>query len=180
RACTCNFTAVERYRRKISGPLLDRIDMHVCVEPVPFGEMVESGSGESSATVRERVREARSAQRDRFSGKTLNGQMTADDLRRHVPIDSVETRAMLEQAMDDDGLTSRALNRVRRVARTIADLAGAGTVASEHLREALGYRVLDRGALGGEYGRVVAAPPPPGEHPPKTSTPAGDGEAERQ
>ncbi|MEM6532026.1 MAG: YifB family Mg chelatase-like AAA ATPase [Myxococcota bacterium] len=172
RACTCNFTAVERYRRKISGPLLDRIDMHVCVEPVPFTSMVSAGCGESSESVRTRVSHARSKQRERFEGETLNGAMNAEELRRHVPLDSPSSRALLEAAVDRDGLTSRAMNRVRRVARTIADLADAAQVEPVHLEEALRFRVLDRGGLGGREG-IRAAPPPPVHVP-------NDGEAERQ
>jgi magnesium chelatase family protein len=144
-ACKCSPMQIERYMARISGPLLDRIDLHIEVPAVPFQELSASADGTSSATMREQVGRARRAQQRRFGshGAALNGRMTSRQLRKHCALDD-EGKALLKNAMDDLGLSARAHDRILRMARTIADLEG-----SEHLRqanvvEAINYRTLDR------------------------------------
>jgi len=144
--CLCDQVRVARYRSRISGPLLDRIDLQIDVAAVPFEKLAEDRRGESSASVRERVTAARGAQQERFKrspGVFANGQMGPGDLRRWCRPDRDVTR-FLQRAVDGLGLSARAYHRVLKVARTIADLAGEETVGQEHVAEALLYRRMDR------------------------------------
>jgi len=144
--CLCDPAHVHRYRARVSGPLLDRIDLHVEVPAVPFGPLSDPARGEPSATVRERVVEARAIQDERLAeapGVYSNAQMGAGELRRFVRPGSRVGRLM-EHAVNRLGLSARAYHRVLRVARTIADLEGGGHVGEDHVLEALQYRVLDR------------------------------------
>jgi magnesium chelatase family protein len=145
--CKCNPMAIERYLGKISGPLLDRIDIHLEVPAVPFAELSKVGDGTSTATMRAQVDAARAVQAKRFAGTpgagTVNGSMSSRQIRKHCPLED-ETRAMLGTAMADLGLSARAHDRILRVARTIADLANAPAIEVDHLAEAIGYRTLDR------------------------------------
>jgi magnesium chelatase family protein len=136
---------IERYMGRISGPLLDRIDLHIEVPAVPFQELAARADGTSSATMREQVHRAREAQRRRFGTESqrLNGRMTSRQLRKHCPLDA-ECRSLLETAMNELGLSARAHDRILRMARTIADLDGAEQLQVAHLSEAIGYRSLDR------------------------------------
>jgi magnesium chelatase family protein len=139
---------VTRYRARISGPLLDRIDLHVPVPSVPFRELDggPSGEGEGSAAVRERVVRSREAQRERFrndEGLFANGQMGPSHLRRHCRV-APDVARMLQQALDHLKLSARAYHRLLKVARTIADLDGCDAIGERHAREALYYRTLDR------------------------------------
>ena len=145
RPCKCNPVAIERYIGKISGPLLDRIDLHIEVPAVPFQELAASADGTSSAVMREQVHQARLAQRQRFGpgGHRLNGRMSSRQLRKFCVLDE-EGRGLLKTAMDELGLSARAHDRILRVARTIADLEGADAIGPGHLSEAIGYRSLDR------------------------------------
>jgi magnesium chelatase family protein len=145
RQCNCTPMQIERYLGKISGPLLDRIDIHLEVPAVPFRELSGDQTGTNSATMRGDVVRARQAQSVRFAGKRthLNGRMTPRQIRAHCRLDAAG-EAMLRSAMDDLGLSARAHDRILRVARTIADLAGCETIQSEHLQEAVNYRTLDR------------------------------------
>jgi magnesium chelatase family protein len=145
RTCTCPSLQVQRYRGRVSGPLLDRIDIHVEVRGVAFRELADQQAGESSATVRDRVEGARQNQLARFAGRPLfcNAQMAARDVRRHAAPEPAAER-LLEQAMHSLGLSARAYSRILKVARTIADLAGAATVGAAHVAEAVQYRSLDR------------------------------------
>jgi magnesium chelatase family protein len=144
-ACKCSPMQIERYLGRISGPLLDRIDLHLEVPAVPFQELAASADGTSSATMREQVLRARQIQRQRFGPDShrLNGRMTSRQLRKHCVLDD-QGRALLKQAMDDLGLSARAHDRILRVARTIADLDGSEAIRHGHLSEAIGYRSLDR------------------------------------
>ncbi len=136
---------IERYVARISGPLLDRIDMHIEVPSVPFQELSGSADGTSSALMREQVNRAREAQKQRFGADShrLNGRMTSRQLRRHCVLDE-EGRNLLKNAMEDLGLSARAHDRILRVARTIADLEGSSDIRPSHLSEAINYRSLDR------------------------------------
>jgi magnesium chelatase family protein len=143
--CKCSPMAIEKYLGKISGPLLDRIDLHIEVPAVPFEELSRTTDGTSTTTMRSQVDGARAIQAKRFVGSShpLNGRMSSRQIRQHCPLDT-ETRAMLGQAMSDLGLSARAHDRILRVARTIADLAATETIQADHLAEAIGYRTLDR------------------------------------
>jgi magnesium chelatase family protein len=150
RPCLCGLDAVQRYRSRVSGPLLDRIDLHITVDAVPFRELVCRHSGaEKSSAVRARVLEARARQRERFGGARINATMTQPELERHVPLSS-DVLGLVERAIDKHGMSTRAVTRVLKVARTIADLAGVDDVGVAHVREAIGLRVLDREALAEE------------------------------
>jgi magnesium chelatase family protein len=144
-ACKCTPVLIERYMGRISGPLLDRIDMHIEVPGVPFQELSGSADGTSSALMREQVNKARVAQRKRFGQDThtLNSRMTTRQLRRHCVLDEAG-KALLKTAMEELGLSARAHDRILRVARTIADLDGAADIRPEHVTEAISYRSLDR------------------------------------
>ena len=145
RQCRCTPQQVERYRERISGPMLDRIDLHVEAPAVSFDELRGRESGEPSAAIRERVVAARNVQHARFGpGKVrVNARMTTPQLRRHCALDSA-AEGLLRMAMDNLNLSARAHDRVLKVARTIADLAGSESIAPEHLGEAIQYRTLDR------------------------------------
>lgn len=146
RECRCSPAEVQRYRGRMSGPLLDRIDLHVDVPAVKYQELTRGEKGEASARVRERVVNARRRQLERFGGRRglfCNAQMTGKDLEAHCRLDEAPLR-LLERAMDRMGLSARAYNRILRVARTIADLAQVETISREHISEAIHYRTLDR------------------------------------
>ncbi len=144
-ACKCNPNQIEKYMARISGPLLDRIDMHIEVPAVPFQELSASADGTSSAVMREQVSKARAVQRRRFGADnvTLNSRMTTRQLRRHCILDD-EGKQLLKTAMDELGLSARAHDRILRVARTVADLDGSDSIKASHVVEAISYRSLDR------------------------------------
>jgi len=138
--------AAKKYLHRISGPLLDRIDLHLEVPAMKHEQLLSAEPGEGSAPIRERVEKARTRQRDRLgvaSGIFNNAQMGSRELKRHVPLDQ-EARGLLAHAMTDLGLSARALDRILKVARTIADLAESESVHLDHLAEAIQYRTLDR------------------------------------
>jgi magnesium chelatase family protein len=135
--CRCDDTAVDRYRARISGPLLDRIDLHVTVARVPYGELAGAAAGEDSAAIRTRVVAARGRQHAR--ARTLNARLRGADLRLHATLDTPSS-ALFEGVMQRERLSARSFDRIVRVARTIADLAGAEQVAREHVAEALLFR----------------------------------------
>ena len=143
--CRCAIGQVQRYRTRLSGPLLDRIDLHVEVPAVPFRALSGGPTGECSVAVRARVEQARGIQLGRFRGRSLfcNAQMHSRDLDRYCALDGAGQR-LLEQAMTKLGLSARAYARILRVARTIADLAHAETITTAHVAEAIQYRCLDR------------------------------------
>jgi magnesium chelatase family protein len=142
---------LSRYHARISGPLLDRIDLHVEVPRVAVGALAEEVVGEeSSAAVRARVVAARERQRIRFAARPFaaNAHIPGREVRRWCRIDT-RGRKLLEVASDRLGLSARAYTRILRVARTIADLAGESAISSTHLAEAIQYRSLDRAAARG-------------------------------
>ncbi len=144
-ACKCNPVQIERYMARISGPLLDRIDLHIEVPAVPYQELAARQDGTSSAHMREQVLRARAVQARRFGGdgQRLNSRMNSRQLRRYCILDA-EGQRLLQSAMEELGLSARAHDRILRVARTIADLDGSETIRPGHLTEAIGYRSLDR------------------------------------
>ena len=150
RACVCAPGQVQRYLAKVSGPLLDRIDLHVEVTPVPFDALNRREDAEPSAAVRQRVVAARERQAARFAAdesRYCNAQMTAPEVRRHCRLDAAG-QGLLKAALTRLGLSARAHDRILKVARTIADLAGADAISAEHLAEAVQYRSLDRAGWG--------------------------------
>ena len=147
RECRCSPGQVERYRQRISGPLLDRIDLHVEAPAVEYKDLTDTIPAESSASIRERILKARSLQRARFakSRKTsCNARMSHTQLKEHCRLND-SGNELLKRAMTDLNFSARAYDRILKVARTIADLAGQESIAADHLLEALSYRNLDRG-----------------------------------
>ncbi len=145
RQCTCTPMQIERYLSRISGPLLDRIDIHIEVPPVPFRELSDTNSGTSSSVMRDQVRAARDRQRHRFRGEAhhVNGKMQARQIRKHCRL-SEGAAALLKNAMDDMGLSARAHDKILRISRTIADLDDSEDIEEIHLSEAVNFRTLDR------------------------------------
>ena len=146
-SCVCTPGQIQRYMNKISGPLLDRIDIQIEITPVPFSEISKSQPGESSAVIRERVIKARHIQEERFKdipGIHCNAQMSERMIHQYAEPDEASI-ALLRTAMERLSLSARAYNRILKVARTIADLAGSERVERQHVAEAIGYRMLDRG-----------------------------------
>jgi magnesium chelatase family protein len=142
----CTPREIQNYLGRISGPLLDRIDLHIEVPQVPFRQMTSEQPGEASAKIRERVLEARQRQQARFRSRprvTCNARMGSRDLKQHCALDPVILE-MLKSAMADLNLSARAYDRILKVARTIADLAGEERISSDHVSEAVQLRTLDR------------------------------------
>lgn len=151
RECTCPPGAVQKYLNKISGPLLDRIDLHVEVTPVPFSELSSERESENSSQIRERVIKAREIQAERFKdhkGIYCNAHMGSNLLKQICIIDT-PSQKLLKIAMERLQLSARAYDRILKVSRTIADLAGSEQIKAEHLAEAIQYRSLDRENWGG-------------------------------
>jgi magnesium chelatase family protein len=145
RQCSCSTDQTARYVSRISGPLLDRIDLQVEVPGLSAAEISSEAGGEPSAAIRDRVDAARIRQRERFQGTPVkcNAEMTARLLRKHCALDA-HSKKLLETAVEKLGLSARAYDRILKVARTIADLAGAEAISAPHLAEAIQYRALDR------------------------------------
>jgi magnesium chelatase family protein len=151
RECECPPGAVQKYLSRISGPLLDRIDIHIEVTPVPFQDLSDNADAESSATIRNRVVHARQIQQERFrvhSEIHCNAQINPSMMIRHCKPDQAGA-TLLKNAMERLDLSARAYDRILKVARTIADLDGSAAVRSHHLAEAINYRSLDRKGWGG-------------------------------
>ena len=146
RECRCGPVQVQRYRQRISGPLLDRIDLHVEVPLIDYKELSAAETGESSEVIRERVERARSVQRARFAehqGVVSNSAMQPKQLKQWCQLDK-EGSAFLDQAMNEMDLSARAYDRILKVARTLADLEESETILGNHILEAIQYRSLDR------------------------------------
>ena len=145
RECTCTPPIIQRYVSKISGPLLDRIDIHIDMPAVKYRELREDSGGETSDRIRERVVAARKRQLGRYQGEKIycNAQMSHRQLRKYCDI-SVDCERLLESAMSRLGLSARAHDRILKVARTIADLEGAESIGHALISEAIQYRSLDR------------------------------------
>ena len=148
--CVCNPGQVQRYLNRISGPLLDRIDLQIEIVPVPFEKISDAREGEPSAAIRERVIAARKIQEERFKneeGIHCNAQMTPRLIAKHAALDE-QSLALLKTAMTRFNLSARAYDRILKVARTIADLDDSENILSHHIAEAIGYRNLDRESWG--------------------------------
>ncbi len=146
RTCTCNEGMIQRYMSKISGPLLDRIDIHIEVPAVKYKELASKTSGESSSEIRERVVKARKIQQERFAAVPSvynNADMGSKQIRTYCSLNS-DCENLLKMAMTNLGLSARAYDRILKVSRTIADLEGEAEIQPAHISEAIQYRTLDR------------------------------------
>jgi magnesium chelatase family protein len=143
--CSCTPTQVQRYENRLSGPLLDRIDMHLEAASVPYKEMSAVGNGESSSVIKKRVEKARLVQKTRFKhyrGYYCNGQMTPKDIKKICSVDRPSEK-LLENAVERLGLSARSYHRIFKIARTIADLDQCERLQVNHIAEAIQYRRLD-------------------------------------
>ena len=144
--CSCTPMQIERYLGRISGPLLDRIDIHIEVPPVPFRELSDTADGTSSESMRASVVQAREHQVRRFADTTStreNGKMKPPEIRKYCKLDN-DAEQLLKAAMEEMGLSARAHDKILRIGRTIADLADSAEIKAEHLSEAINFRTLDR------------------------------------
>lgn len=143
--CLCSGPTIQKYQSKISGPLLDRIDLHIDVPPLNYSELSEKGWGESSEAIRNRVQKARDRQVERFQRPLFcsNSQMGPREIREYCGLNP-EGEKLLELAIKKWGLSARAYHRILKVSRTIANLEGSSTIEASHLSEAIGYRSLDK------------------------------------
>ena len=144
-SCTCDSGSIMRYRNRISGPLLDRIDIHVEVAAVAYSDLSSLPTGDSSLDIRKRVNDARELQRERFKehGIYNNSQMNSRMMRKYCELDK-DSNALMQIAIDKMGYSARVFDRILKVSRTIADLDGSENIKSEHISEAIQYRTLDR------------------------------------
>ena len=145
RQCKCNPLQVERYIGRISGPLLDRLDIHIEVPPVPFRQLSDQSVGTSSEKMKTDVYAAREMQQRRFGKNSLrlNGRMTPPQIRKYCKLET-DAESLLKSAMEEMGLSARAHDKILRISRTIADLSASDNINSDHLSEAINYRTLDR------------------------------------
>ncbi|MBN2061575.1 MAG: YifB family Mg chelatase-like AAA ATPase [Deltaproteobacteria bacterium] len=145
RECMCNYQRIQRYRSKISGPLMDRIDIHMEVPAVNYRDIAAKRIGKSSTEILAGIKKAREIQTERFRRTKIhtNSEMNSRMIRKFCEIDA-ESEDLLEVAMEKLGLSARAHSRVLKIARTIADLEGEGDIKSDHVAEAIQYRSLDR------------------------------------
>ena len=153
KACTCSPSSVGKYLHKISGPLLDRIDLQIEVVPVSYEELTNHTLTENSSTIRNRVQNARAIQLQRFRqrpGININAQMQSYDLKEWATLDDTSAK-LLKIAMEQFHLSARAYDRIIKVARTIADLDGAKDIQNQHISESIQYRILDRAGWGQAY-----------------------------
>jgi magnesium chelatase family protein len=145
RQCQCNPIQIERYMSRISGPLLDRLDIHIEVPPVPFRELSTQTAGTNSETMKAQVIAARAIQQQRFGKGSLrlNGRMLPSQIRQFCKLES-DAETLLKNAMEEMGLSARAHDKILRISRTIADLEASENISAMHLSEAINYRTLDR------------------------------------
>ena len=143
--CTCNENQVAKYMSKISGPLLDRIDIHIEVSPVKYDKLNDTSNIETSAEIKKRVDKARKIQEERYKEYKIfsNSELTPKMLDKFCALD-LESQKIMEKAFERLGLSARAYGRILKVARTIADLEGSENIKKEHITEAIQYRTLDR------------------------------------
>jgi len=145
KACTCNAAKIQAYTNKISGPLLDRIDIHITVPAVQYRDLNDPGITESSEKIKQRVEAARMTQRDRLKpeGIFYNAAMNTKQIKKYCALEN-EAQGLLKMAMNELGLSARGYDKVLKVSRTIADLSGSEVISTEHISEAIQYRSLDR------------------------------------
>uniref|UniRef100_UPI0025993760 magnesium chelatase subunit ChlI family protein n=1 Tax=Bacteroides acidifaciens TaxID=85831 RepID=UPI0025993760 len=145
--CTCKIGDIKRYRSKISGPLLDRIDIHIEVLPVKVSELSQAAPAEPSSAIRARVEAARAIQTERFKGTGVhtNAGMNSRMVEKYCTLDR-ESRDLLNNAIEAMGLSARAYHRILKVARTIADISGHKEITADHIAEAVQYRSYDQEA----------------------------------
>jgi len=145
KACRCSLSQILAYRAKISGPLLDRIDLHIEVPAVKFRELTGTQPAENSEAIRLRIQRARDVQKERFKTEKIvtNSAMGEKEIKKYCHPTPAAMK-LLETAMDDLGFSARAYSRILKVGRTIADLSEAEKILEEHLAEAIQYRLLDR------------------------------------
>lgn len=143
--CTCSYKDILRYRSRISGPLLDRIDIHIDVPSVPFKDLTGGGEGSSSAEIRDDIKAARNIQEERFQRTQIhtNSMMNTRQINKFCRIDD-KSKSLLETAMEKFGFSARALSRIIKVSRTIADIEGSANIEAPHVAEAIQYRSFDR------------------------------------
>jgi magnesium chelatase family protein len=144
--CTCSTLQLQKYRNKISGPLLDRIEIHMEIVPVPFEDLSNKPLGESSETIRKRVIDARKIQENRYKnddGIYCNAQMNSKLLRKYAVLDEA-SKNLIQNAMKKLNLSARAYDRILKLARTIADLDHKENIEMQHISEAISYRNLDK------------------------------------
>src|SRR5207249_406751 len=146
RECRCSPVQVQRYRQRISGPLLDRIDLHIEVPAVEYRDVSSDRAEESSSAIRERVSQSRKRQQERFhndSKTSCNARMTTKHLKQHCKL-TADSHELIRVAMSELNLSARAYDRILKVSRTIADLDGKTEISAEHVSEAIQYRTFDR------------------------------------
>jgi len=145
RECSCPPYKIKSYLSRISGPLLDRIDIHIEVPALKYDELAQKKDAEKSETIRERVMRAREVQNERYKGRKIycNSGMTQNDLKKYCALDQA-SESILKRAIETLSLSARAYNRILKVSRTIADLNGKENIGVEHISEAVQYRSLDR------------------------------------
>jgi len=146
--CVCSFPQIQRYRSKVSGPLMDRIDLHTEVPAVQYKDLSEKAGGRSSKEILKQVKKARDVQAERFHKMKIfkNADMTSRQIRKFCTVDSA-SEVLLEKAMDRLGFSARAYSRILKISRTIADLEESADIKSDHVAEAIQYRSLDRRIL---------------------------------
>jgi magnesium chelatase family protein len=146
RECRCGPVQVQRYRQRISGPLLDRIDLHIEVPAVEYRDVASERAEEPSAAIRDRIMQGRKCQQERFRNEVkvnCNARMATRQLKQHCKL-SQDSQELIRVAMSELNLSARAYDRILKVSRTIADLAGKTDIAPEHVSEAIQYRTFDR------------------------------------
>jgi len=145
KACTCNTTKIQNYMSKISGPLLDRIDIHVEIPAVKYGELTDLKDAESSSAIKARIEKGRAIQKERFKNDGIfsNARMNTRLMKKYCAFDD-KAKALLKTAMTELGLSARAYDKILKVSRTIADLAESEIIQAGHIAETVQYRSLDR------------------------------------
>ena len=149
KVCRCTPCRIEQYRSKISGPLLDRIDIHIEVPPINYKDLMAEPKSENSRQIRKRVEQAKKIQLKRLKKSRIfaNAHMNPAQIKKHCFLNE-DCKKLLKMAVDELGLSARAYDKILKVARTVADMAKSDTICAEHIAEAVQYRSLDRNVIG--------------------------------